>query len=132
MPWWQRIGFHGLEMRAGALRHKVTIQKLDGTLDDAGVENQTWVDVVEAWAAIEPLSGTEKPIADQEVAQANVRVRTRFLDLGLDAVNVRPKMRVTFVDRSQNPDLTRLYDILAIVNKNMRFRETHFLCKENV
>lgn len=121
-------------MRAGALRHLVTIQKWDGTPDELGQEDHTqdWVDVVEAWAAIEPLSGTEKPIAEQEVAQANVRVRTRFLDLGLDAVNVRPKMRVTFVDRSQKPHLTRLYDILAIVNKNMRFRETHFLCKENV
>lgn len=119
-------------MRAGTLRHKVTIQKLDGTLDAAGQENQTWVDVVQAWAAIEPLRGDERFTAQQEVAQVTTRIRTRFLDLGLDPVGVRPKMRVKFIDLAQNPDLTRLYDILAVINVGQRDRETHLMCKETV
>ena len=104
----------------------MTIQKLDGTLDAAGVENQTWVDVATVRAAIEPLRGDERFTAQQEVAQVTTRIRTRFL------AGVVAKMRVQFIDLAQDPDLTRLYDILSVINVGQRDREMHLMCKETV
>jgi len=126
MRYSRSIGFRGFEMRAGTLRHKVTIQKLDGTLDAAGVENQTWVDVATVRAAIEPLRGDERFTAQQEVAQVTTRIRTRFL------AGVVAKMQVEFIDLAQDPDLTRLYDILSVINVGQRDREMHLMCKETV
>ncbi|KKM50094.1 hypothetical protein LCGC14_1556330 [marine sediment metagenome] len=105
----------------------MTIQKLDGTLDAAGVENQTWVDVATVRAAIEPLRGDERFTAQQEVAQVTTRIRMRFLKDSVVA-----KMRVQFIDLAQDPDLTRLYDILAVINVGQRDREMHLMCKETV
>ena len=127
MRYSRSIGFRGFEMRAGTLRHKVTIQRLDGTLDAAGVENQTWVDVATVRAAIEPLRGDERFTAQQEVAQVTTRIRMRFLKDSVVA-----KMRVQFIDLAQDPDLTRLYDILAVINVGQRDREMHLMCKETV
>ena len=114
-------------MRAGALRHKATIQKLDGTLDAAGQENQTWVDVAITWAAIEPLRGDERFTAQQEVAQVTTRIRMRFIPL-----RIVPKMRVKFINLALDPDLTELYDILAVINVGQRNRELQLMCKETV
>ena len=113
-------------MRAGTLRHKATIQKLDGTLDALGQENQTWVDVALTWAAIEPLRGDERFTAQQEVAQVTTRIKMRFIP------GIVAKMRVKFIDLAEEPDFSRFYDILAVINVGQRNRELHLMCMETV
>ena len=48
-------------MRAGDLRHRIQFQELKPGVDPETQEPVpgVWVDVVKAWAAIEPLSGRE-------------------------------------------------------------------------
>lgn len=64
-----------MALAAGRLRHRITFQRLVSLTDsngdviqdpDTGVITQVWLDIVEVWAAIEPLSGREF-IASQAV-----------------------------------------------------------------
>lgn len=65
-------------MRAGALRHRITLQKRDATLDDFGQLNPTWLDMATLWAEVEPLSGMEKQHAMQVNADITLRVTVRY------------------------------------------------------
>ena len=50
-----------MTIRAGLLRHRVTIQQgAEGTADAHGVPAITWTDVATVWARIEPVSGLEQ------------------------------------------------------------------------
>jgi len=65
-------------MRAGSLRKRVTVQELVGTRGAAGGENQTWQDVAETWASIEPLKSDERMAAQMVQAETTTRIRMRY------------------------------------------------------
>jgi SPP1 family predicted phage head-tail adaptor len=109
-------------MRAGALRHRVSIQKLDGTRDSLGAENQTWINVMTSLpASIEQVDGRELVSADRIQAEATHRIVTRFF-----TNSVTPKMRIFWPERS------RTFDILSIANQDFRNRQFEFVCKERI
>ena len=108
-------------MKAGKLRHRVTIQKLDESQDGTGgirKGSSDWSDFATRWAAIEPLQGRELFIAQQVSAEVNIRLRLRYLK------NVTPRMRVLFDGRE--------FDIKSVLNPGERNRELELLCKELV
>ncbi len=108
-------------MKAGELRHRVKIQKLDEAQGGTGEilkGDADWTDFAEVWAAIEPLQGRELFIAQQISAEVNSRVKFRFLK------GVVPRMRILFG--------TRKFDIKAVINLLERNREMQALCKELV
>ena len=53
-------------MRAGQLRHRISIQTPTETQDDAGAIVTTWTEIVETWAAVEPSSGSERWARDMD------------------------------------------------------------------
>lgn len=76
-------------MRAGKLRHRVTLQSLvpvqNGT---TGAITDTWVDFATVWASVEPLSAREfiAAAATQSKVVARIVLRHR--------AGVQPSMRV--------------------------------------
>lgn len=63
-------------VRAGRLRHRVTIQKNGQTTRNAYGERApaTWVDVGRAWASVEPQSGREAQDADRTAEHVTHKV----------------------------------------------------------
>jgi len=103
-------------MKAGQLRHRVTIQRLTITQGTAGEVIEGWSDVATVYAAVEPLSGREFWQAQQVAAENQIRVRIRYR-AGLDTT-----MRVIHD--------TRTLEILSIVNPEERRRELQLMCRE--
>ena len=66
-------------MRAGRLRHRITIQSVGSTYDDYGDLSDSWTTLASVWASISPLSGKEEYIAKElsGVATHSVKIRYR-------------------------------------------------------
>ncbi|MEO8501891.1 MAG: phage head closure protein [Vicinamibacteria bacterium] len=93
-------------MKAGDLRHRVTIQKRPDpqTQDSTGEVVTAWTDLASVWAAIDPQSGSESVEQDARVAQVthSVRIRRR--------ADVRPDMRLYASGRT--------FEIVAVLDSN--------------
>lgn len=103
-------------MRAGDLRHRVTIQEKQVTKNSYGEEVITWQDVATVWAAVEPLRGREFLEAQRAGAEVTTRIRIRHRD------GIRPEMRVVQGNHT--------YDIKAVLDVGGRGRELHLMCRE--
>ena len=109
-------------MRAGTLRHRITIEQMAVTPQDAfGGAAGTWSAVAIRRASIEPLQGRERFAAQQAQAGVDVRIRLRY-DRALSSL--APKMRIVFG--------ARVFDIQAVLNPDARNREFELLCTEAV
>lgn len=64
-------------MPAGALRHRVTIQRLTRAGDGQGGHTETWADLATVWAAVAAISGRERYAAGQVVTAATHTVTIR-------------------------------------------------------
>lgn len=70
-------------MRAGRLRHRVTIERRGTTRDDGGQEIETWTVISPEGglpADIRPLSGRELLLAQQVNAEINTEIELRYFD----------------------------------------------------
>lgn len=106
-------------MRAGKLRHRVTIQQRTAaspTNYPSGEKDASWTTYLTVWASVEPLSGRELFAAQQVTSDVNVRIRMRYRD------GVTAKMRVSFN--------SKIYDIVAVINREERNVELELLCTE--
>lgn len=110
-------------MRAGALRHRITIQRRVETQGTTGEVAWTWSDVADVYAAIEPISGREFFAAGQMQAPVDVRVRVRY------RTGITEKMRVVFIREWESPRRVDYFDIVAVLNRGMQDRELHLMCK---
>jgi SPP1 family predicted phage head-tail adaptor len=69
-------------MRAGKLRHRVTLQSPTGSRDAVGERVTTWTNVAEdVPAEIEPISGREQFLAAQRQATTSHIVRLRYASM---------------------------------------------------
>lgn len=107
-------------MRAGQLRHRVTIQRIVLTRATDGGAPGTPVTVSEVWANVEPLSGKEYFQASQRQMELTHQVTLRY-DPNL---LLRPTMQVVFEGR--------VFDIQVIRHVNERHREVQLMCRELV
>jgi head-tail adaptor len=64
-------------MRAGKLRHRVTIQRPVVSQDADGGQLVAWVDVTGVWARVSPVKMTEQLIAQQVDARLTHEVEMR-------------------------------------------------------
>jgi SPP1 family predicted phage head-tail adaptor len=111
-------------MRAGSLRHPVTLQKLGTRVDDGmGGGAIPFEDVVELRASIEPLSGREQLLAGQMEAELTHRIRIRFYP------GVKPHWRIVYNDLLNG---TRVFDIDSVINPEEKHRELELMCTELV
>lgn len=105
-------------MRAGELRHRVTIQQPVEVLDDYNTPSVVWQDFARVWAAIEPLSGREYLQLQNTNAEITVRIRIRYLP------GITPAMRVVYG--------SRVFNIQAVIDVEEKHRELHLMCAEAV
>lgn len=103
-------------MKAGDLRHRVTIQQSLPDRDSYGTEIARWSDVATVWAEVTDISGREYVAMQQAVSNVSVRVRIRYL------AGLQPTMRVLFGART--------LDIVSILDAEGRNRELHLMCQE--
>ncbi len=64
-------------MRAGDLRHRLTLQDLSET-NDGGTVNRQWVNQDTVWASIEGLSGSVRYEAAQVEEDLDTRIELRY------------------------------------------------------
>lgn len=108
-------------MRAGRLRHRVTIQQLVAASPDqygTGEPDEGWSDVATVWASVEPLQGKALFAAQEMHADVEVSIRLRYRS------GITEKMRVVFE--------SRFYEIVAVIDNQERHIELQLLCREGV
>lgn len=65
-------------MRAGMLRHRVTIQRRTESRDAAGSDVGTWSDVATVYGRVEPFAGNERVKGAQVAATTTHTVTMRY------------------------------------------------------
>lgn len=106
-------------MRAGKLRHRVTIQQLvEGSPQQtpSGQPDTAWATFCTVWASIEPLRGRELIEANAVQSKLAVRVRIRY------RAGVTAAMRVVHD--------SVVYPIEAVIDFEMRHVELHLMCSQ--
>jgi SPP1 family predicted phage head-tail adaptor len=107
-----------MAIRAGKLRHSITIEQQSGSQDEYGAPGVTWSTFATVRASVEPLQGREFFASQQMQAEVTTRFRIRHL------AGVTPTMRVLFSGRS--------FDISAVIDPNEEHRELHLMAVEVV
>lgn len=104
-------------MKAGSLRHRVTIQSRSMGQDDYGQPLNTWQDITSVWADIEDLSGREW-FQGQQIpsSQVSVRVTIRYRP------DIKPDMRLLVENR--------VLDIKAVLDPTGRRQNLQLMCQE--
>lgn len=86
-----------MALRAGNLRHRVTIQQPGTTRDpNTGESIPGWVDVATVWASVEPLSAREFIAASATQSKVSARIVMRH------RADVTAGMRITHRGRLYN------------------------------
>lgn len=92
-------------MRAGPLRHRVTIQELAEVQNTFGEVPQVWQDAEVSWASVEPLAGRELFAAQQVRPELTHKIVMRYRQIST-------KNRILFGNR--------IFNIDSVVNKDER------------
>lgn len=108
-------------MRAGRLRNKIRFERSSQTANEYNEPVQSWSLLAEVYVGIEPLRGKERIAAMQVQADADVRIVARY-QAALGDLN--PKDRAVFG--------SKVYDIKAVINVDMRNRELQIMVTEHL
>ena len=103
-------------MRAGRLRHRVTIETPNDEASTYGGPKHVWVPVATVWASVEPLQGREFMAARAANAETTHRVGMRYRG------GVTAKQRINFDGR--------ILEIESVMNRDERNAELQLMCKE--
>lgn len=104
-------------MRAGELRHRITLKSKDAVQNSFGAEVITWNTVATVWAKIETLSGAEYVAQAQQGATLSQKITIRHRD------DVVPTMQVWLG--------TRTLEITAVIADNVN-KQISLMCSEVV
>ena len=103
-------------MKAGQLDQRVTVERLQGGVDELGQPlPDTWAPLFTCWAAVEPLVGREYIAAQAAVSEVTAKIRMRF----------RPWM--TAEDRVIHEGT--IYNIVSVIDVRSENRELVLMCK---
>ena len=102
-------------MRAGELRHRITLQEKCVALNGFGEEVITWSAVATVWAQI------ETPSASEFVSQAQMGALLTHKITIRQRANIIPTMRITWG--------VRVFEITGVVADNLK-RQIALLCRE--
>ena len=108
-------------MRAGRLRHRLTVQEPITSRNETGEELVTWVTRGTVWSAIEPIRGKEALTSNQIIADMDTRITVRWSGFA-DDINAKWRLRHQGVT----------YNITSISHKDMGQREIELMCKSGL
>ena len=103
-------------MRAGSLRHLVSIEEYTEATDSLGGVSLTWTEFSKAYANIAPLNGKEKYVSAEKHATSTHQITIRYLS------GVNPKMRVVYG--------AQVFEIVSVVNAGMRDKMMQLIVEE--
>ena len=103
-------------MRAGLLRHRVSLQHRAIARNSWGDETNTWNTYDTVWASIRPLSGNERAAQAQAQTEISHDIRIRYHKV------VKPQHRISYGDR--------VFEINAVIDVEERKRELQLMCTE--
>lgn len=103
-------------MRAGRLRHRITLQIPSRGQNALGEWVDSWNDWVTIWGSIEPNTGKRYFEAMQASSEVQGTIVIRYRN------GVLPTMRVTYGGR--------VFKIISIVQPKENMKELHLLYKE--
>ncbi len=86
-------------MRAGRLRHRVTIQKNEASRGKFGEVLNNWVDLTTVWAEVQAISGRELVASGAVFSEATVRIWLRY----------RQRTALPFTERTRRAQLLALW-----------------------
>lgn len=108
-------------MRAGRLRHRLTVQTATISQNAFGEPVQTWTTLATVWGAVEPLRGAERQRAMQVSATEEVKIVLRH---SATIGGIKPDDRILYG--------SKVYDISAVMNIDERNRELNVMAKEHI
>lgn len=112
-------------MKAGDLRHRVTIQSRVENRGAAGGIDYGWQNFATIWAAIEPARAFRTFGAAQEQESFDTLIRIRYLS------GVRSSMRVLWEPPdAASPPETKTYEITGVRTRDERRGEMFLQCIE--
>lgn len=103
-------------MQSGDLNKRITIQYPTKVSDSMGGFTTTWVDHASVWAAIWPTSANEVKENMQTGMDITHRIRIRYRN------PLKPNWRLKFGER--------YFDIVSIINPNMKNELLDIVCRE--
>jgi SPP1 family predicted phage head-tail adaptor len=109
-------------LKAGKLRHRLVIQTSVAGVGDGmgGGGISYWEDTKEISGHIMPLTGTEQIVAFQKGSEENCKIHMRYTS------DITPRNRLRL------GDTTTFYDIVSVVNPDLRNRELILYCKQEI
>lgn len=107
-----------MRIRAGRLRHRLTLQYKVETRTSTGDVAWTWTTDSTVWGSIEPLTGREFVAASQTQNEVPVRIVMRY------------HATITTAWRIVNDGLA--YSILSIANSDLRDAMMELSCSQGV
>lgn len=106
----------------GKMRHRVTFQRYNNTVDQYGDVrddmDENWEDVKNTWAAIDPVSGKEFYAAEQSRSEVTHKIRCRYFD------GLTPGMRIVHKNSK--------YHIISVIDWELRHESCLIMAKELV
>ena len=105
-------------MTIGKMRHRISLESVGRTSDDAGGFSSGWDEAAEIWAHVKPASAREN-FRDMQLAEEKTyEVTIRYRD------NASASQRIKFG--------TRIFNIRQVRNRDERSRYLDILCEEGV
>lgn len=98
----------------------MVIQRLYGEPADFGDNVQEWRDLFSCWAALEPLGGDERVVAQQVEATVTHRVTIRY----------RSDIQPGPMDRCKVDPSGRILNIRNVIDRLNRHEDLEMLCSE--
>ncbi len=114
-------------MRAGTLRHRITIQAEQPTQNVRGAVSPDWTDLATVYANVRTVSGDERQASDQVIPVAAHQVEIRW-PLP-NALTITPKHRLKW---PQVGNTVRYFGIIAVGEPDNRMRKIVLTCTELV
>lgn len=105
-----------LQMKAGMLHHRVTLQRATDT-NTNGEPVKTWADVGTYWAFVKPITGNENISFNQQVqAETSCEVIMRYVG------EIKAGDRLLFKSRTLH--------VVSTINVDEHGEEMRLMCKE--
>lgn len=114
-------------MRAGRLRHLVELQhNAPAVSNKLNEPTDNWQTLASVWASIRPMSGREFFAAQQVQSDVSHEIKIRYFP------GLTPKDRVRWFEvRPGGQDVTRVFDIKAVLPPDEEYREIRLMCTEH-
>ena len=93
-------------MNAGKMDRRITLQRKSSSQDSFGEAIDTWADISTVWAEVVPVSGNERFVSQQVIAEADTLFKIRYMS------GLTPLDRVVYDGRT--------YDVKGVIEIGRR------------